>query len=155
MPVYSKKSIILYCGMLDPKSFLKQTGQHDHHFILEGRPSLEAGINNAKLFLKHKLKPTVIADSMAGFLFAQGWVKEVVLACQYVDKTGALCDTGALICAVLAKTHGVKVRLVTGKRKPHFLGNPEDMTKILNHQVAPRKTKAFVPLVEWVDKKYL
>jgi hypothetical protein len=47
---------------------------------------------------------------MAGSLFFNGYVKEVVLACQYADKTGALCDMGALILAVLAKKHKVDIK---------------------------------------------
>ena len=82
-------------------------------------------------------------------------MKQVYLACQYVDHGGALCDTGALICAVLAKRHKVPVKLLPGKVKARFLGDPRDILSFKGAAVAPKGTQGYVPLVEWVPGKYL
>ncbi len=78
-----------------------------------------------------------------------------MLGCLHVDKTGALCDTGALILAVLAKKHKVAIRLVEAEHKKHFLGAPKELLAIKNIPTASSTTHAYVPLVEWVPVKYL
>lgn len=153
---YKPSSIILYCGVIAPdqKKACKAI-KGKHVFLTEGRPSLESAKENAKFFLKSGVTPTVISDNMAGFLFAKGLVHRLVLACQYADKSGALCDTGALIYAVLAKKHRVPVQLIQSKLRSRFLGDPKSITRFENIQIAPPGTKGYVPLVEWVPGKYL
>lgn len=156
MQDYKPKSIILMQGVIKPDVLRKvKLGSGTSAFICEGRPSLEAAKLNSAALIAQKVIPTVISDNMPGFLFFKGLVKEVHIACQYADKTGALCDTGALICAVLAKKHKVPVKLVEGKLKTRFLGNPKDILSFEGVQVAPKGTHAYVPLVEWVPNKYL
>ena len=67
----------------------------------------------------------MISDNMAGFLFFKGLLKEVVIACQYADKKGALCDMGALILAVLARKHKIPLKLLPAERRHRFLGDPK------------------------------
>ena len=92
---------------------------------------------------------------MAGFLFFKGLVKEVIVACQYADDTGALCDIGALILAVLAKEHKVPLKLIVADRRTRFLGDPEEISSFEGQRIAPEETHGYVPLVEWVPAKYL
>ena len=92
---------------------------------------------------------------MAGFLFFKGLVKEVILACQYADKKGALCDMGGLILAVLAKKHKVPVKLLVADHRTRFLGDPKDILSFEGHGIAPKGAHGYVPLVEWVPVKYL
>ena len=156
MPDYKPKSIVLVHGVLTPEAVLKiKLLKSQSVFICEGRPSLEAGKSNAKGFLARHIIPTVICDNMAGFLFFKGYVKTVVLTCQYADKGGALCDTGALICAVLAKHHKIPLNLVHAKTKTRFLGDPKSILSFEGKQIAPKGTHGYVPLVEWVSGKYL
>ncbi len=156
MQDYNPKSIILIQGVFSPDVIKKiKPAKGTHVFVMEGRPSLEAGKVNSKALLSLKITPTVISDNMAGFLFFKGFVKEVVLACQYVDKTGALCDTGALIAAVLSKKHKVPVKLLQGKLKTRFLGDPKEILSFEGKLIALKGTKSYVPLVEWVPGKYL
>src|SRR5271154_6195624 len=110
---YKPKSIILFHGVLSTGSLDKfKLAKDNHAFVCEGRPSLEAGRKTSGILLKQGIIPTMISDNMAGFLFFKGLVKEVVIACQYADNKGALCDMGALILAVLAKEHKVPVKLL-------------------------------------------
>src|SRR5665213_287063 len=102
MQDYKPKSICLFQGVLNAESLKKiKLSKTDRAFVCEGRPSLEAGRKTSAVLLKKGIIPTVISDNMAGFLFFKGLVKEVIIACQYADKKGALCDMGALIVAVL------------------------------------------------------
>lgn len=156
MLAYKSKSLTLVHGVIAPEAFKNIGISRDDAVILcEGRPSLAAGKMNAKSFLKMGITPTVICDNMAGFLFYKGWVKDVYLACQFADKSGALCDCGGLMYAVLAKVHKVPVRLIQGELKSRFLGDPNDISVFEGARVAPDKTQGYVPLVEWVPSKYL
>src|SRR5271154_5589587 len=113
MQDYKTKSICLFQGILSADVFKNIKFTKDSHvFVCEGRPSLEAGRKTVGILLKKGITPTVISDNMAGFLFFKGLVNEVVMACQYADNKGALCDMGALILAVLAKKHKIPVKLV-------------------------------------------
>lgn len=153
---FKPNSIVLLQGVLSHGAMAKiKTKGGVHIVISEGRPTLRAAEHNSRYFIDRKLKPIVICDNMAGSLFYNGLVREVVIACQYADNTGALCDTGALILAVLARKHKIAVRLVEGEHKKHYLGNPKDLLTIKGVATAPLKTKAFTPTVEWVPAKYL
>ena len=156
MPDFKPRSICLVHGVLTSGALAKiKTKGGAHVVICEGRPSLRAGEHNSRSFLSKKVKPFIICDNMAGFLFFKGFVKEVVLACQYADKTGALCDIGALVLAVLAKKHKVAVCLLEAEHKKHFLGSPKDLLTLKGIATAPHGTQAYAPLVEWVPAKYL
>ncbi len=148
MQDYKPESIILLQGVFDATALLAlKLPKNTHVFVMEGRPSFDSAVTTCKVLLKRGIKPTVISDNMAGFLFFKGWVKQAVVACQTADKSGALCDTGALIVAVLSRKHKVAVKLVKAQHKIRFLGDPST--------VAPKNVQGYVPLVEWVPAKYL
>ena len=156
MQDYKAKSIYLFQGVFSPEALKKiKLSKNDHAFVCEGRPSLEAGRKIAAILLKSGVTPTMISDNMAGFLFFKGLLKEVVIACQYADNKGALCDTGALILAVLAKKHKVPVKLLVAEHKTRFLGDPKSILTFEGKLIAPKGTHGYVPLVEWVPEKYL
>ncbi|MBF0490504.1 MAG: hypothetical protein HQL15_07790 [Candidatus Omnitrophica bacterium] len=154
---FKENSVILLQGVLTDGALakIKHKGKGIRVVISEGRPSLRAAEHNSRYFLDKKVTPVIICDNMAGFLFFKGYVKEVVLACQYADTNGALCDMGSLILAVLARKHKVPVRLLDGEHKKHFLGNPKDLLTLKGQPTASSKTHAYAPLVEWVPAKYL
>ena len=153
---FKENSITLLQGVLTPGSLAKIKYKGGARIVIsEGRPSLRAAEHNSRYFLDKKVTPIIICDNMAGFLFFKGFVKQVYLACQYADKGGALCDTGALICAVLAKRHKIPVKLLPGKIRTRFLGNPKDILSFEGSPMAPKGTYSYAPLVEWVPGKYL
>jgi len=156
MQDYKLKSIYLFQGVVGEGSLKTvKLFANEHAFVCEGRPSLEAGRKTSAMLLKSGITPTVISDNMAGFLFLRGLVKEVSIACQYADNKGALCDTGALILAVLASKHKVPVKLLAAERRTRFLGDPREILSFQGLQTAPKDTNGYVPLVEWVPAKYL
>jgi methylthioribose-1-phosphate isomerase len=156
MQDYKIKSIYIFQGLFSAESLKKvKLSKLEHAFVCEGRPSLEAGRKTAGLLLKNGITPTMISDNMAGFLFFKGLVKEVVIACQYADKKGVICDMGALILAVLAKKHKIPLKLLPAEHRHRFLGDPKDILSFEGQQIAPKGTHGYVPIVEWVPAKYL
>lgn len=156
MQDFKENSLLLLHGVFTQGALAKIKYKGGTRIVIcEGRPTLRAGEHNGRYFLDKKAKPVIICDNMAGSLFFNNYVKEVVLACQYADSTGALCDMGALILAVLAKKHKVPLRLLEAEHKKHFLGNPNDLLSLKGLPTAPAKTNAYAPLVEWVPTKYL
>ncbi|HOW36156.1 MAG TPA: hypothetical protein PL155_07065 [Candidatus Omnitrophota bacterium] len=151
-----KKSIILVHGLVEGSLLdqFKKKGAKSV-FILESRPRLEGAKILSQELLKRKIKPVVIADNMAGFLFFKGLVKEVWIGCQACYKNGATCDIGSLILAVLAKRHKVAVNLVTSRRKTVSVGKSEEILYFNGTRVAPKGIKGYVPLVEWVPQVYI
>jgi methylthioribose-1-phosphate isomerase len=153
---FKENTIILIHGVLTPGALAKIKHKGGARIVIcEGRPSLRAAEHNSRYFLDKKVTPIIICDNMAGFLFSKNYVKEVVIACQYADSSGALCDMGALILAVLAKKHKVSVRLLEAEHKKHFLGNPKDLLTLKGQATASAKTHAYAPSVEWVPAKYI
>ena len=153
---YKLKSICLFQGVLSTESLKKvKFERNDHAFVCEGRPSLEAGRKTSGILFKKGITPTLISDNMAGFLFFKGLLKEVFIACQYADNKGALCDTGALILAVLARKHKVPIKLLVAEHRTRFLGDPQTILSFEGQRTAPKDTHGYVPLVEWVPAKYL
>jgi len=156
MPDYKVRSITLLQGLFSSEALQKMKfAKNSHVFVCEGRPTLEAGRKTTQALLKKGTTPTIISDNMAGFLFFKGLVKEVIIACQLADNTGALCDTGALILSVLARKHKVPLKLLAAEPRSRFLGDPKLLLSFEGQRMAPQGTQAYVPLVEWVEAKYL
>lgn len=147
--------VILIHGVFPSNFFdrLKKNGKNV--VVLEGRPSLKASKNACAQLQRIGLTPTVVADNMAGYLFSKGLVSQVWLASQASDKNGAVCPVGSLILAVLAKKHRVSVFTFSSGEKSRPLGKPGDLQKFNGQNIVCGKVKAFVPLIEWVDAKYL
>jgi translation initiation factor 2B subunit (eIF-2B alpha/beta/delta family) len=148
------KSIILLHGQFEDKA-LEGFKKGPAYFVLEGRPDLVSSRAIVKAFAAKKIIPTIIADNMAGFLFYKDLVKEVRLAYQYQDGTGALCDIGGLILGVLAKQHQVPVRIYQGKLRRRFLAPEEDLVTFNGKKVAATGTRVYGPLVEWLPNEYI
>ncbi|HLF17988.1 MAG TPA: hypothetical protein VI749_03725 [Candidatus Omnitrophota bacterium] len=155
MSANNGKKIVLQ-GIFDEKAFdrLKKQGVKEA-FVLEGRPSLKAAEDSSQELLKRGIKPVLISDNMAGFLFAKDMVKEVWLSYQIADEKGAVCRIGSLILGVLAKRHKIPVNIFKSSEKTKFMGKPDDLFYFRGQRVAPSGIKAYVPLVEWVPQKYI
>ena len=149
-------SVVLVHGVFDPSIFESVKSGNGHElFVMEGRPSLESAASTCRELLRRKIKPTLIADNMAGFLFYRNLVKEVWLACQTVDEQGALCPVGSLIVGVLAKRHNVPVYVYPASKESRRMGGQRDIFYFKGIKVAPQNIKGYVPLVEWLPNKYI
>ncbi len=150
------KDIILLHGHFESEFFddLKKK-KTKTVFILEGRPDLSSSKASIKELLKRKIKPTLIADNMAGFLFSKKMVKEVHLSYQQRDENGVMAQVGSLILAVLGFRHKVKVVMHQGSKKLKLMGKSKDILEFANTRVAPKGVKGYVPLLEVVPEKYI
>ena len=157
-------SVVLLHGIFEPSIFAAvKPGTGNELFVMEGRPSLESAQTTCRELLRRKIKPTLIADNMAGFLFYRNLVKAVWLACQSVDfasrfagrEQGALCPIGSLIIGVLAKRHNVPVYVYPASKASRLMGGQRDIFYFRGIKVAPQNIKGYVPLVEWLPKKYI
>ncbi|MBI5415567.1 MAG: hypothetical protein HZA29_02010 [Candidatus Omnitrophica bacterium] len=148
-------TVVLLHGVFEPSFFDALTAGSDEIFVMEGRPSLESAQVTCRELARRKIKPTLIADNMAGFLFYRGLVKEVWLAYQTVDEQGALCPIGSLIVGVLARRHNVPVHVYPASKESRAMGAQKDIFYFKGIKVAPQNIKGYVPLVEWLPKKYI
>lgn len=149
-----KRSLILLHGNFTDEA-LNAFKKSEQYFVLEGRPDLLASKNILKILGLRKIIPTMITDNMAGFLFYKDLVKEVRVSYQYDDETGALCDIGALILGVLAKTHKVPVHLLEGKLRRRFLAPQDALLTFNGKKTASANTRVYGPLVEWLPNEYI
>ena len=151
-----KNNVILLQGVFESSLFdlLKKRGMKEI-VVLEGRPGLEAAKQSCRELLKRKIKPTLIADNMAGFLFYKNLVKETWMSYQTSDREGALCQIGGLILGVLGRRHKVPVYVYPNGQKLRLMGYSKDISYFNGVKVAPSGVKGYVPLAEWVPGKYI
>ncbi len=156
MNIPKKKSIIILHGIFQSKAFDALSKRKVQEvFVLEGRPSLESSQNTCQELLKRKIEPTIIADNMAGFLFYKNLVKEIWVSYQSLGKEGALCLIGGLILGILGKTHKIPCRAYPSSGESLLLGKPKEVLYFKGIKIAPGGVRGYVPLVEWVPKKYV
>lgn len=156
MPTYKDKSVVLLHGFfaLDALKGLKSV-KKDSVFVLEGRPNFSSAKIVVDLLQKQKIKPTIIADNMAGFLFFNDFVKEVWISYQDQSEEGLLSPAGSLILSVLAKRHKIPVRALPASKRIKALGKERDVFYFNRFKVAPKNIHGYVPLLEWVPYKYI
>ena len=151
-----KESVILLHGIFEPSffDFIKDKG-HKDIFVLEGRPSLDAAEDTCRELIKRKMHPTLIADNMMGFTFYKNLVKEAWIAYETFDEESVLTHIGGLIIGVLANKHNINVNAYAGRRLGQLLGHEKEIFHFNGTQVAPKGIRGYVPLVEWVPRKYI
>ena len=153
---FHAKNVTLVQGVFDTAFFdLLKKKKVKEAVVLEGRPTLEAAKRNSQQLLKRKIKPILISDNMAGFFFYKNFVKEVWLAAQKSDEKGALGHIGALMLAVLARRHKVPVYTFKAQKETELFGHKKDIFSFNGIKTAPEGIHAYVPLVEWVPRKYI
>lgn len=151
-----RDSAVLLHGVFPKTFFAKLSKQSPARiFVLEGRPHLQAANTSTFELNKRGITPILISDNMAGLLFYKGILKEVWVAYHHADKTGVVCCVGALILAILAKTHQVPFFCYPSGKKNKNIGQPKDILSFKNIRIAPKGTKAYVPLSEWVSRSLI
>ncbi|MBN1869599.1 MAG: hypothetical protein JW847_03365 [Candidatus Omnitrophica bacterium] len=151
-----EKNIVLMQGVFESSLFdLISKRKDKDYFILEGRPGLEAAKQSSCEFLKRNIQPTVISDNMAGFLFYRNLVKEVWLSYQMVNAKGALCQIGGLILGVLGYRHKIPVYLYPSPLNRQMIASQKKIKCFNGVRVVTGRISGYVPLLEWVPKKYI
>lgn len=152
---FKKKSIILLRGYPQPGLFDRLQKRKSKVVVMEGRPDISLCRQTCAELVERRMNPVVITDNMAGFLFSKGLVKEVLLAYHSSSHDGVLCPTGGLILAVLGKRHRIPVFSYPSARSDEITGRPKDIFYFEGERIAPSGIGAFVPLFEWIPRKYL
>ncbi len=150
-----RRSIVLLHGCFDKTFFtsLKER-KAEKYFITEGRPSLRAAQSNCSQLNKIGVTPTLICDSMAGFLFAKDLVKEVWIAYAYEDAEELTVAIGGSVLCGLAARHQVPVYAYSSGEKIKLFADGKELLNFKGTRVAPKGVKAYVPLLEPVLKRY-
>lgn len=149
-------SIVLLHGYFKPSFFDRLKKKKPRKvFVLEGRPSLGSSRYCCKELLKRDVKPTLISDNMAGFLFYKHFVREVWLSYQTKDNDEASCLIGAMILAALCKKHYIPFLLSPSEEKVESMADKEEIFSFNGDRVAPKNIKGYVPLLEMIPKKYI
>jgi len=85
-----------------------ERGQHLHVWVDETRPLLQGARLTAWELQQERVPATLIADSMAGWLMAQGKVDAVVTGADRIARNGdAANKIGTYALSVLARAHGI------------------------------------------------
>ena len=137
------QNVVLLHGVFENSFFdIIKKKKFKHVFVMEGRPSLDAAKYSCRELLKRDIRPTLISDNMAGFLFYQGFVKEVWLAYHAADDRGAMCFIGASILGVLARKHKIPVFCYPSDQTIDYLGQQKDLGILLmKNQLRPKAPK--------------
>ncbi len=156
MKMPKEKSVVLTHGMFK-ESFFERLVEKDvgQVFVLESRPNFECSKSSVINLFKREIKPVMISDNMAGFLFYKNLVKEVWITYQKEESNNLLCPIGSLILAILAKKHKVIIHACPSDHAVAAEGAQKEIFYFNNARVAPEGIKGYVPLREEVPKKYI
>lgn len=149
------ETLIILHGFFKPETVDAFASKKDRIFVLEGRPHLESAQRTVDELSNISIKPTLIADNMAGFLFSKNLVKEVHLTYQEKNSDGIITLIGGLILAVMAHKHQVPVYAYPAERKVNLIDDEKSLLMFNQEPVAYQKVQGYVPLVELVGNKYL
>ena len=156
MSIKKRKPTILIHG-LPTKEYIEllRKKKVKEAFVMEGRPKLIGAKVLCRELLNKGIKPVLVTDSMAGFLFYKNFVQEIWGTYQSKHQEGALCDIGTLVLGVLGKRHNVSLSLVPARRRSLVLGKQKDILEFASKRIAPTGVKGYVPLVEFVPGEYI
>ncbi len=156
MSIESYQKTILIHGLPDKEHLdLLKKRKIKEAFVMEGRPALVGAKLLCKELLKRKIKPILITDNMAGFLFYKNFVDEIWATYQEQNEKGAVCQIGTLVLGVLGKRHNVSLNLVPSGFKSPKEGKQKDILEFNSVRVAPKGIKGYVPLIEFVSRQYI
>jgi methylthioribose-1-phosphate isomerase len=134
-----------------------QAGRLDHVFADETRPFLQGARLTAWELQRDGIPVTVITDSMAGWLMAQGEISCVVVGADRIAKNGDVANKiGTYSLAVLARHHAIPfyvaapwstfdTSLDTGARIPIEERPSDEVVRIFGKLVAPAGVQARYP----------
>jgi len=126
-------------------------------FVDETRPVLQGARLTAWELMRAKIDATLISDNMAACLMADGKIDKIIVGADCIARNGdAANKIGTYGLAVLAKYHKVPFFVVApvstidrkiknGKDIPIEERSADEVRRIRNVQIAPKKVKVFNP----------
>ena len=133
----------------------------------ETRPLLQGARLTAFELMEDGIDVTLICDNMAGYVMSLGLVDLIVVGADRVTANGDVANKiGTYSLAILAKEHGIPfyvaapystidLNLKSGKDIPIEERNPDEVRKIGNQLIAPKRVKVFNPAFDVTPARYI
>jgi len=145
----------------------REAGKRLHVFVDETRPVLQGARLTCWELLEDRIPATLITDSMAGFLMAQGRVNLVIVGADRIAANGDTANKiGTYTLAILAKEHGIPFYVAAplstidrsvadGAGIPIEERNPEEVREFHGVRTAPEKVGVYNPAFDVTPHRYI
>jgi len=142
-------------------------GKKIHVYVDETRPVLQGARLTAWELMQEGIPFTLITDNMAGFLMLKNKVNLVIVGADRIALNGDVANKiGTYSLSVLAKENSVPflvaaplstidTSLESGDEIPIEERDPQEVTKILEKQIAPIGVKVFNPAFDLTPNRYV
>ena len=142
-------------------------GKRFHVFVDETRPVLQGARLTCWELIKEKIPATLITDSMAGALMAQGRINAVFVGADRIAANGDTANKiGTYSLAVLARAHKipfyvaaplstVDLSLLSGKDIPIEMRHASEVTGFAKARTAPEGIGVFNPAFDVTPSRYI
>ncbi len=134
-------------------------------FATETRPKLQGARLTVYELKRDGIPVTLITDGMVGYLMHSGCIDKVVVGADRIVKDAVINKIGTFTIAVLAKEHKIPFFVAAPKSTFDFAHkaedivieerNPNEVTHIGSHQIAPKDTNVFNPAFDITPLKYV
>jgi methylthioribose-1-phosphate isomerase len=145
----------------------REAGKRIHVFVDETRPFLQGARLTAWELMKDRIPCTLITDSMAGWLLAQGKIHLAVTGADRIAANGDVANKiGTYSVARLCHAHGVPFFVAaplstidpatrTGKDIPIEQRSPAEVTFLRGKRIAPAGVKVYHPAFDVTPSRYV
>ena len=144
-----------------------EQGKKIHVYADETRPVLQGARLTVWELMREKIDTTLIADNMAASLMAKGKIDKIIVGADRIAKNGDTANKiGTYNLAVLAYHHNVPfyvaaplstidTHIKNGEYIPIEERHPDELRKIANYYIAPKKAKVYNPAFDVTPAKYI
>jgi methylthioribose-1-phosphate isomerase len=142
-----------------------RSGKRIHVYVDETRPLLQGSRITAWELERAGVPYTLITDSMAGMVMSEGRVDLAIVGADRICSNGDTANkVGTYSLAVLANAHGIPFYVAapsstidlnckSGEQIEIEMRNPEELTKLFDHSIAPRGASVFNPAFDVTPAK--
>lgn len=136
-------------------------------FIDETRPVLQGARLTTWELMRENVDATLITDNMAAHFMSRGKIKKVIVGADRIAQNGDTANKiGTYNLAVLADYHKIPFyvaapistidkKIKSGKNIPIEERHPDEVRKIKNVQIAPKKIKVLNPAFDVTPAKFI
>jgi len=144
-----------------------EAGKRVEVISCETRPFLQGARLTVWELQRDHIPVTLITDSMAGHLMARGEIDLVVVGADRVAASGDVANKiGTYTLAVLARANRIPFYVAaplstidpktrTGRDIPIESRDPEEVTQVFGHRIAPKGTRALHPAFDVTPARYV
>ncbi|NPV06246.1 MAG: S-methyl-5-thioribose-1-phosphate isomerase [Syntrophaceae bacterium] len=145
----------------------REDGKRLHVYVDETRPVLQGARLTCWELLEDRIPATLITDSMAGFLMAQGRVNLVIVGADRIAANGDTANKiGTYSLAVLAKEHGIPFYVAAplstidrsvadGAGIPIEERHADEVRELCGVRTAPEKVGVYNPAFDVTPHRYI